>query len=577
MIPKEWEVKPLIGLSTEIGDGIHATPTYVKSSESYFVNGNNLAGDRITITDGTMCVSESEYKALRKNLTDRTLLLSINGTIGNLAFYNGERVVLGKSAAYINVAKGVSRTFISYCLKSRSTFLFFENELTGTTIRNLSLQSLRNTPIPVPPTIEEQRAIARALEDADALIGALTKLIAKKRDLKQAAVQQLLTGRQAPPGFHAEWEVKRLGDVLKVRHGKSQQEVAVRGGAYPILATSGEIGRTNHYLYDKPSVLIGRKGTIDAPQYVDTPFWTIDTLFFTEIKLDASPKFIFYKFQTINWRNYNEASGVPSLNASTIEGIEIQLPTISQQEAIAIVLSDMDVELSSLEQRRDKTRAIKQGMMQELLTGRTRLVSSEAASLPQKEKRAVAKPNSHNWEINEAVVISVLAKQFGSERFPLGRKRYTKLSYLLHRHVEKEPEGYLKKAAGPYNPRTKYKGPEGIAQRNGYVRTHANGQYSGFVAADNIGNAEEYFQRWYGPETLQWIEQFRFSTNDELELLATVDMAVRDLQNTREGISLQRVKDVIRSHPEWEAKLTRPVFADANITAAMKTCEELFN
>ena len=165
-----------------------------------------------------------------------------------------------------------------------------------------------------------------------------------------------------------------MGDVLRVCHGKSQHDVAMREGAYPILATGGEIGRTNHYLYDKPSVLIGRKGTIDTPQYVETPFWTIDTLFYTEILSDASAKFIFYKFNMINWRSYNEASGVPSLNASTIAGIEIKLPKLAEQTAIASVLSDMDAEIASLETRRDKTRALKQGMMQELLTGRIRLV-----------------------------------------------------------------------------------------------------------------------------------------------------------------------------------------------------------
>ena len=95
---------------------------------------------------------------------------------------------------------------------------------------------------------------------------------------------------------------------------------------------------------------------------------------FTEISSDASAKFIFYKFNTINWQSYNEASGVPSLNASTIESIEVKLPKHDEQCAIADVLSDMDAELTALEQRRDKTRDLKQGMLQELLTGRTSLV-----------------------------------------------------------------------------------------------------------------------------------------------------------------------------------------------------------
>jgi type I restriction enzyme S subunit len=228
--------------------------------------------------------------------------------------------------------------------------------------------------VALPKSLGEQRAIAAALSDVDGLLAKLDQLIAKKRDLKQAAMQQLLTGQTRLPGFSGEWEVKRLGDVLRVRHGKSQHHIIANDGQYPILATGGEIGRTNTCLYDKPSVLIGRKGTIDKPQYRNDPFWTVDTLFYTEIFSGISAKFIFYKFNMINWRSYNEASGVPSLNASTIENIEIKLPKSKEQTAIATVLSDMDAEIAALVARRDKTRALKQGMMQELLTGRIRLV-----------------------------------------------------------------------------------------------------------------------------------------------------------------------------------------------------------
>jgi type I restriction enzyme S subunit len=239
-------------------------------------------------------------------------------------------------------------------------------------VDSVRLETIAGMQIPLPP-LPEQRAIAGALSDVDALLGALDQLIAKKRDLKQAAMQQLLTGQTRLPGFHGEWEEKRLADILKVRHGKSQHGITAPDGKYPILASGGEIGRTNSYIYDKPSVLIGRKGTIDSPQYVDSPFWTVDTLFFTEISNEADAKFVFYKFTMIRWRSYNEASGVPSLNAKTIENIEIQIPPHVEQTAIAGVLTDLDLELAALEQRRAKTRALKQGMMQELLTGRVRL------------------------------------------------------------------------------------------------------------------------------------------------------------------------------------------------------------
>ena len=104
------------------------------------------------------------------------------------------------------------------------------------------------------------------MSDVDALLGGLDRLIAKKRDLKQAAMQQLLTGQTRRPGFHGEWEVKRLGEALTICHGKNQREVAVADGPFPILATGGQIGTASRPLFDEPSVLIGRKGTINQPQ-----------------------------------------------------------------------------------------------------------------------------------------------------------------------------------------------------------------------------------------------------------------------------------------------------------------------
>jgi type I restriction enzyme, S subunit len=253
---------------------------------------------------------------------------------------------------------------------ARKFFLLAGKQTTN--LASISKSSLGELPVAL-PAITEQRAIATALSDMDALLGGLERLIAKKRDLKQAAMQQLLTGKARLPGFSEEWEVKRLGDVLTICHGQSQRDVEVADGAYPILATGGQIGTTQTALYDKPSVLIGRKGTINQPQYMDTPFWTVDTLFYSAIKGDNNGKFLYYRFCLINWMQFNEASGVPSLNAQTIEKIEIDCPEPAEQTAIATVLSDMDVELSALEARRDKTRALKQAMMQELLTGKTRI------------------------------------------------------------------------------------------------------------------------------------------------------------------------------------------------------------
>ena len=171
-----------------------------------------------------------------------------------------------------------------------------------------------------------------------------------------------------------DWDVKKLGDIFTIGHGKSQHLIACDYGAYPILGTGGRMGLTNHFLYDKPSVLIGRKGTLDKPQYIDIPFWTIDTLFFTRFNSNYSPKYVFFVAQTIKWSSYSEASGVPSLTGNIIEKIQIPIPpTLIEQTNIAIALSDMDVLIENTEKLIAKKTDIKQGTMQQLLTGKTRL------------------------------------------------------------------------------------------------------------------------------------------------------------------------------------------------------------
>ena len=312
---------------------------------------------------------------------------------GDLLFARQSLVASGVGKCSIFIGAKETTTFESHIIRVRLNkkdtvpdfyFHFFNSNFGFSTIRSLVTQiaaagirgsELARIFIPLPPTLNEQRAIADALSDVDAQITALDEAIAKKRDIKQGAMQRLLTGEERLPGFSGAWEVKRLGEILAIKHGKSQKDVIDPNGKYPIFATGGVLGWAREPLYTKPSVLIGRKGTIDIPRYMDSPFWSVDTLFYSEIFENNEPKFIYYKFNLIDWYSHNEASGVPSLNARTIEAIEIKIPpTVEEQKAIAAVLSDMDEEIGTLEAQSEKTVALKQGMMQELLTGKTRLI-----------------------------------------------------------------------------------------------------------------------------------------------------------------------------------------------------------
>jgi len=173
-----------------------------------------------------------------------------------------------------------------------------------------------------------------------------------------------MSGVVVPDG----WEIKALKDILTIQYGKDQKEVESEDGKYPILGSGGVIGYTNYFLYDQASVLIGRKGTINNPQYMETPFWTVDTLFYSHIKNNNVPKWVYYVFQSINWNSYNEASGVPSLSTSNINKIEILRPPQKEQEKIAKILSALDKNIENTNRIIEKEKNIKKALMQELLT-----------------------------------------------------------------------------------------------------------------------------------------------------------------------------------------------------------------
>jgi type I restriction enzyme, S subunit len=379
VIPEEWDIRPL-GLICDVRDGTHESPRFFKDGVPFVTSKNIVDGCLDLVNVSFISKSDAVEFDKRSKVERDDILLSMIGTIGSAVVVDCEPDFCIKNVALIKPRK-VAPTYLICLINSPVFQKHLADNLDGGIQKFISLGKLRQLSIPLPDE-PEQRAIAEALSDVDGLLGALDRLIAKKRDLKQAAMQQLLTG-QTPrpgsgqarlPGFDGEWEVKRLGELLTICHGRSQHEVQVEDGPYPILATGGQIGTASRSLYDKPSVLIGRKGTIDQPQYMDTPFWTVDTLFYSSIHDDNNAKFLFYRFCLIDWKQHNEASGVPSLNARTIEDITIRSPQPNEQTAIAEVLSEMDAELAALDHRREKTRALKQGMMQELLTGRIRLV-----------------------------------------------------------------------------------------------------------------------------------------------------------------------------------------------------------
>jgi type I restriction enzyme S subunit len=163
-LPEGWKYKSIEEISSVLGDGLHGTPKYTDSGDYYFINGNNLSDGIIEIKPNTKRVSKSEFEKYKKPLNENTVFVSINGSIGYTAFYNNEKVILGKSACYFNVIEGVSKYYVRYYIKSNDFIVYANKEATGSTIKNLGLRAMRDFKIPFPPTIEEQNKIVQEIE-----------------------------------------------------------------------------------------------------------------------------------------------------------------------------------------------------------------------------------------------------------------------------------------------------------------------------------------------------------------------------------------------------------------------------
>lgn len=152
----------------KIGDGLHSTPIYDNNGSYYFINGNNLENGRITFTENTKRINISQYERYKIELDDATILMSINGTIGKIALYNREPIILGKSVAYFNVNERILKKYLYYLLQTNRSNAYYEKNLTGSTIKNLGLKALREYQIPLPP-IDVQKNIIKILDRFDKL------------------------------------------------------------------------------------------------------------------------------------------------------------------------------------------------------------------------------------------------------------------------------------------------------------------------------------------------------------------------------------------------------------------------
>jgi|CXWL01.1.fsa_nt_gi type I restriction enzyme S subunit len=414
VIPEEWTSLRLSQIVQEsrIPTGLYKEQTLYGNGSPIIklgdVFGNDYFNPHIAQRVQLRCEEISRFRVQLGDIIIALASVKLEG-VGKVMLVEDlhEDTVFDHNVALIRLVKGYDPKFVFYLFKSFVVRALVSKRATQVGTTFLKASSILNFELPIPSTNNEQRAIAAALSDVDALLAKLDQFIVKKRDLKQAAMQQLLTGQTRLPGFSGEWETVQLPDVSWFQEGpgvrthqftlsgvKLLNGTNISNGRLLLDSTmryvsNGEAeGAYKHFLVDEGDILLATSGvTIDklhekvaVAQHEQLPLcMNTSTVRFkvTNSRLITSYLYLFLRSDVFKKQIGRQATGSAQLNfgPSHLKKVDIPLPpSLPEQTAIATVLSDMDAELAALEARRNKTRDLKQGMMQELLTGRIRLV-----------------------------------------------------------------------------------------------------------------------------------------------------------------------------------------------------------
>jgi len=412
VIPEDWDVKYLEEVSERVSVGLATSVTkYYRNKGVPIIRNLNIKDG--FFDDGDMLYLDGNFAKANLSKSAKGLDVLTVHTGSNL----GLTCVLPKSydkCQTFTTLITTPRKWIMdpYYLCYHMSSFFGKKEMkkleVGGGKGNLNTADLKKYRVFFPPTTEEQTAIATVLSDTDALIERLGKLIAKKKAIKQGAMQQLLTGKKRLPGFSGEWEVKKLPEVVWFQEGPGVRNSQFTNSGVKLLnGTNIEDGKLllektdryisekeafgwySHFLVDDGDILIACSGvTIDKFQekvtiasQVNLPLcMNTSTMRFKIVSSILSKDFFFYFLKSKSFKEQigGKATGSAQLNfgPSHVKMVEIALPKPKEQTAIATILSDMDAEIESLEQKRDKYTMLKQGMMQQLLTGRIRIYAN---------------------------------------------------------------------------------------------------------------------------------------------------------------------------------------------------------
>ena len=584
-IPEDWGVCYIKDVSTifgRIGFRGYTIEDIVKENEGAIsLSPSNIIDGNISYKNCTyISLFKYEESPEIKIYNNDIVLVKTGSTFGKSALIKNlyEKATLNPQLIVFKNLK-INNILFSYIMKTKYFMKQIYGTIVGGAIPTLSQEQVYKFNILVPTKLEQEK-IAEVLSDIDELIASTQKLIDKKKDLKTATMQKILTPKE-------NWKQKTLEEIffildnLRIPLNESQR----RSGEYPYCGANGIVDYIDNWCIDDDIILIAEDGgyfdeyaTRKIAYKINGKCWVNNHAHILKAKQEYSQELLYQMLVHKNITNYITGGTRAKLNKEVLLKIEFVVPTsYTEQQKIAQTLFDMDAEIEALEKELNKYKDLKTGMMQELLTGKKRLLNSpnKVELFNAKKMSTPANKKVANDEFKDAIIISMLAYKFGSNQYPLGAFRRQKLSYLFKRHNNLPIDEYLKKAMGPYNPQMKYSGGEGIAIRNKYVKEV---KQRGLIASSEIAKAKTYFDKYYSEDSLLWLEQnFRYKSNNELEVLATIDYTILDLKAQNKEITLVNIKEYINNNAEWKPKLEKPFFTDSAIIKAIQESKNLLN
>lgn len=398
VIPVDWECQKLEEYFSFISYGF-TNPMPTVEHGVFMVTAADISEGRIQLETARMTTESAYHKLLTAKSKPKKydILLTKDGSLGRLAVVGDETICINQSVAVIRPNEKVEPNFLKLLLESPHYQRKMLEDAGGSTIKHIYITIVNQMPVGLPPVRAEQEAITEALADTDALIESLEQLIAKKRQIKQGTMQELLTGKKRLPGFSGEWEVKRLEEIAKIQRGASPRPIddpiwfdenssigwvrisdVTNSGMYLRATTQrlSPLGVQSSRPVSSGSLIMSICATVGRPIITDIDVCIHDG-FVVFDNPTVNVHFLYYVLKSIegDWAKQGQTGSQMNLNTGMINQTKIATPTNkAEQTAIATILSDMDAEIATLETRLAKTRQLKQGMMHNLLTGRIRLV-----------------------------------------------------------------------------------------------------------------------------------------------------------------------------------------------------------